>query len=198
MQVRRLGITPLKGCRHRAHPSLELTPAGPAGDRLFCLVDPGRGRVLRSVENPSLVRVVAAWDGRRLDVTLPDGSAYGEPRPAGETLTVDYWGRPTVVEVQDGPWAAAFSSHLGRDVLLARVPEPGAVVYGAGVTVISTGSLRALADRLGGSALADPETGGAQFRATVVVEADEPHVEDTWVGRRLRVGEATEIGRAHV
>lgn len=190
MQVRRLGLTPVKGCRHASRRALELTPAGPTGDRQFCLVDPALGRVLRSVENPALVRAVAAWDGRRLEVDLPGESVVGEPVPTGETRTVDYWGRATAVEVQDGPWASAFSRYLGREVQLARVPVAGAVVYGDQVTVVTTGSLEALARRTGGAALADPETGGARFRATVVVEADGEHAEDGWVGRRLRLGDA--------
>src|SRR5689334_3127296 len=61
VQVERIGFTPVKGGRHVAHESVSLDATGPVGDRAFCLVDPARARVLRTVENPSLVRTVAHW-----------------------------------------------------------------------------------------------------------------------------------------
>ena len=54
MQIERIGFTPLKGGRHVEHPDVELAPAGPMGDRVLCLVDPGRERVLRTVDHPAL------------------------------------------------------------------------------------------------------------------------------------------------
>ena len=47
MRVERIGFTPLKGARHLAHDSVELSATGPTGDRVFCLVDHAR-------ENPDL------------------------------------------------------------------------------------------------------------------------------------------------
>jgi len=63
----------------------------------------------------------------------------------------------------------------------------GEVVYGASVTVVTTGSMRLLAQRLG------REVADARFRSTFLVDTADsaPHVEDSWVGRELRVGEAT-------
>ncbi|CAN5584803.1 hypothetical protein BH10ACT10_BH10ACT10_18390 [soil metagenome] len=86
----------------------------------------------------------------------------------------------------EGPWAAAFSEHLGRTVVLARAGHPGEVVYGASVSLVTTSSLDLLAKHTCGPVDA------AQFRATFTVDTDglAPHVEDTWVGRRLRLGDA--------
>jgi uncharacterized protein YcbX len=39
------------------------------------------------------------------------------------------------------------------------------------------------------AALGDPDA--RRFRATVVVETDEPWMEDTWLGKELTVGDAT-------
>src|SRR6185312_12658496 len=44
----------------------------------------------------------------------------GVPAPTGRTLKVDYWGRVAALEVVDGPWAEAYSEHVGHDVLLSR------------------------------------------------------------------------------
>jgi uncharacterized protein YcbX len=88
--------------------------------------------------------------------------------------------------VVGGPWAEAYSRHLRRDVALARSGGPGEIVYGAPVSLVTTSSLRRVAAATGGA------VDGARFRATFTVDTDglAAHVEDSWVGRRLRIGEA--------
>ena len=164
MHVTRIGLTPVKGGRHAEQASVDLTLDGPVGDRVFCLVDPERGRVLRTVENPSMMRTSATWADGVLTSRLPGRTVEGVPAPTGRTLKVDYWGRVAALEVVDGPWADAYSEHVGRDVLLARAAHPGEVVYGASVTLVTTSSLAELARRTGG------DVDGAQFRATFTVD----------------------------
>ncbi|HET6626325.1 MAG TPA: MOSC N-terminal beta barrel domain-containing protein [Nocardioidaceae bacterium] len=193
MRIARIGLTPLKGARHVRQESVTLTPDGPVGDRLFCLVDPARGRVVRTVQNPALMQTVARWEGGVLRVELPGRTVEGTPMPTGEVLKVDYWGRTAAVEVCAGPWAGAFAAHLGYDVVLARAVHSGEVVYGAPVSLVTTSSLRVLSERLG------RDVAGARFRATFVVDTGDTApsgvagrlVEDAWVGRELRLGEAT-------
>jgi uncharacterized protein YcbX len=184
VRVERIGFTPVKGGRHVAHESVWLD-GGPVGDRAFCLVDRSRARVLRTVENPSLVRTVAHWQGGVLTVELPHGIVEGAPIGSGEVLEVDYWGRVTRLEVVEGPWAAAYSRFMGADVVLARA-APGAVVYAGPVSLVTTESLRWLEERVGRPVQAE------RFRSTFVVDsgAGAQRVEDDWVGRRLRLGEA--------
>lgn len=186
MEISSIGLTPLKGGRHQRRTAVDLTADGPVGDRLFCLVDPARERVLRTVENPALLASTATLDGDVLTVRLPGTTVTGTPVPTGEEVKADYWGRGAHLEVVDGPWAAAYADLLGRPVLLARVRAPGEVVYGAPVTLVGTGSLRLLAERLG--APVDP----ARVRATFVVDtgAAAPHLEDNWTGGVLDVGAA--------
>ena len=183
MHVSRIGFTSLKGARHVERPFVDLTMDGPVGDRLFCLVDPARGRVIRTVENPTLMRTTAMWVDGVLTATLPGAVVEGVPGLTGVTRTVDYWERRVRLEVVDGPWAEAYSSFLGRDVVLARAGG-GDVVYGASVSLITSGSVGELSRRVGTPVL------DAQLRATFTVHTDEPHVEDGWIGRRLVLGEA--------
>jgi uncharacterized protein YcbX len=192
--VERIGFTPVKGGRHLTHDVADLTPDGPAGDRVFCLVDRARGRVLRTVENPSLLQACARWDAGTLSVDLNGRSVEGKPVPSGETFTFDYWGRDARLEGCTGPWAQAYSEHLGRDVVLCRCVSPGEVVYGASVTIVTTASIRQLGERLGRT------VGSERFRATFLVdtEGSESHVEDSWIGRDLKLGEATVRVRAMV
>ena len=107
MHIERVGFTPLKGGRHVSHEHVDLTEDGPPGDRVFCLVDRARGRVVRTVENPSLLRVIAHCADGVLSAALPGGTVAGVPAPTGERLEVDYWGRVAAVEVCAGQWAAA-------------------------------------------------------------------------------------------
>ena len=185
MRVGRIGFTPVKGGHHQTHPSVCLTAPGPAGDRAFCLVDLDRARCLRTVENPTMLRTRASWDGRVLSVRTPTRTAVGEPRATGELRTIDYWGRPAHVELVDGPWAAAYSAHLEREVVLAA-SAPGEVVYRGSVSLVTSASLRHLSE------LVRAPVDGARFRATFQLDDEElePGAETAWVGRRLRLGAA--------
>jgi uncharacterized protein YcbX len=165
VRVSRIGFTPVKGGRHHEQPYVDLVLAGPVGDRVFCLVDPARGRVLRTVENPTLLQTSARWHAGVLTATLPDGRVSGVPLPTGEVLKVDYWGRVAALEVVEGPWAAAYSRHLGLDVLLARATHAGEVVYGASVSLVTSAALEALARRIGAP------VDEAVFRSTFTVDS---------------------------
>ena len=183
MHVSRIGFTSLKGARHLARSFVDLSGDGPVGDRVFCLVDLARGRVLRTVENPTLVQTRATWEAGVLTVTLPKATVEGVPAGVGETCTLDYWGRRVTLEILDGPWAAEYSTHLGYDVVMARATG-GNVVYGASVSLVTTGSLDELSRRVGTRML------DSQLRATFTVHTDAADSEDAWIGRRLRLGKA--------
>ncbi|MFC4782836.1 MOSC domain-containing protein [Nocardioides sp. MAHUQ-72] len=188
MRVVSVGFAPVKGTRWATYDAVTLDRHGPVGDRAFCLVDVAARQVLRTVQNPTLLAVRSHWDGRVLELALPSGGVASAPAvPSGERVTCDYWGRPADLALLDGPHAALASAWLGRPVRLAAAPR-GAVVYGAPVSVVSLASLRILADHVERPDLA---TAAARLRGTVVIDGDEPFAERTWVGRTLRLGEAT-------
>jgi uncharacterized protein len=188
LTVRSAGYSPVKGTAHRPYDVVELTPTGAVGDRRLCLVDLEQRRVLRTIQNPRLLTVLARRDGDVLTVTVPGADPLEAPVvPAGETVTCDYWGRPADLAVLDSPHAALLGEHLGKRVTLTAAP-PAAVVYnGPSVTLVGTASLRELGERAGLDLVAE----SARFRATLVVETDEPFVEETWLGHDLRAGDAT-------
>jgi uncharacterized protein YcbX len=186
VHVSRIGLAPLKGTRHLDLVSVELRQDGPVGDRVFCLVDPARGRVLRTVENPSLMRTWASCVDGVLTASLPEEEVVaGVPVTSGEQLKVDYWGRVAALDVVEGPWAAAFSRYLGYDVVLARCTRPGEVVYGASVSLVTTSSLARLGQDVG-------PVDERQFRATMTIDTGDepPFVEDRWHGRAICLGDA--------
>jgi uncharacterized protein YcbX len=192
LDVRSVGFTPVKGTRHVRQAAPQVDADGPVGDRLYCLVDTERRRVLKTVENPGLLAVVARRSGPLLSLTTPDGSSvHAAPERSGETLVCGYWGRPVDLALLDGPHAGLLSERLGRPVRLALAPR-GGVVYGSPVTIVATASLRDLGERAGHPRLVAE---ASRFRATYLVGTDVPYVEETWLGRemvadgvRLRIG----------
>lgn len=193
MQVRRLGYAVVKGTRHLARERLTLALDGVEGDRAFCLVDPSSGRVLKTVENPSLTAVEATvGDDGDLALRLPDGTQVsGRPTPTGDLTTVDYWGRSVTARLLDGPHAAALAAYLGRPVRLAAT-APGDVVWAGSVSVVTTGALERLRERMRASGATPPAPLDERFRATLTLDA----ADDPVPGTCLRIGTATiEVGR---
>lgn len=192
LEVVRAGFAPVKGTRHLMLDEVVLDGLGAVGDRGYALIevdpgDPTRGRVLRTVQNPSLVAVRAEIVGDRLDVELPgDESVFAVPVSTGRTVTCDYWGRDVAMELLEGPHAPLFSRWLDRPVQLARARR-GDVIFAGSVTLVTTASLRDLAERSDHPALLEQ---AARFRSTLVVETDEPYAEEGWTGRTVELGGA--------
>ncbi|WP_416954250.1 MOSC domain-containing protein [Nocardioides sp. T5] len=185
--VRRAGLAPVKGMRHLALDGVDVDEQGAVGDRTYCLVDVDAARVLRTVQHPAFIGVVARVDGHVLDLTLPTGDATRATAVrTGRTITCDYWGRDVDLDLVEGPHAELVSDWLGRRVRVAAAPR-GGVVFGDPLTVVGTASLRELARRTGRDELTGQP---GRFRATLVVETDEPHVEDSWAGREVVLGDA--------
>ena len=186
--VRRAGFAPVKGMRHLSLDRVVLDEQGAVGDRTWCLVDVEQSRVLRTVQHASLISVVARTRGDELELTLPTGECVSAPaRASRETVACDYWGRSVDLVLTDGPHAELLSDWLDEPVRLAAAPR-GGVVFADPVTVLGTASLRDLAARVGHEEVRHQ---AARFRATLVVETEEPYVEDSWVGQEHVVGEAT-------
>jgi uncharacterized protein YcbX len=182
------GYAPVKGTAHRPYDVVELTRAGVAGDRGLCLVDLEQQRVLRTIQNPRLLTVLARRDGDLLTITVPGAGPLAAPiERTGKTVTCDYWGRPAEVTLLRGPHAELLGDHLGKRVTLAAAPPAAVVFNGPTITLVGTASLRDLGERTGLDLLAE----AARFRASLVVDTDEPYVEETWLGRQLGAGAAT-------
>ena len=187
MLVSRIGWTPVKGGRHLEHDWVRLDEHGPVGDRVFALVDPVTRTSVLTAPNRRLALTTPLWDGRTLAVRFPDDTLVsGEPTGTGETVYFDYFGRGVPGEVQDGPWAQAYSDYLGQPVVLARMTDRRGVVYGAPVSLITTSSLRWLSQVTG-----QPIPDG-RFRMTLTLDtgAAPAFVEEGWLGRRVGLGGA--------
>jgi uncharacterized protein YcbX len=187
MQVSRLAIAPVKGLA-LVHPqAVVLGRAGVANDRRFYLVDPD-GHLVNNKTCGELMQVhpEVTGDADALTLRFPGGEAVSGEVEAGAAVETNFYGRPVRGRLVDGPWSNALSEHAGRPLRLVRTDDQGAAIDRLhGVSLISDGSLRALA-RHGGAGTVD----GRRFRMTIELEGCDEHEEDDWIGDEVEVGGA--------
>lgn len=192
-----LSVTPVKSMRLQTVDAIELEATGVRGDRRFYLVDE-EGALVNAKRMPELLTVRPAIESGRLTLRFPDGSTVeDEVRASDARIETSFYGRPVAGRVVEGPWADALSQLAGKRVRLARTEREGDGYdrgSNAGASLVSTGSLEALARATGATEPVD----GRRFRMTVGIDAEEPHVEDGWIGSRVRVGNAAVLVRAKV
>jgi uncharacterized protein YcbX len=190
ISVARISLTAVK-CFHLEHPAeVTLGPDGVVGNRLFFLVG-ADGERLRSSATAWPVVVSAAYDQVEdaLEMRFPDGEVVsGSAVPNGETLTMSLGGREQRVRIVPGPWAEPLSALGGCEVELARVERDGLAMVEP-VTLMSSASVGRLSREAG------RPVDGRRFRSLFELDGCNEHEEDTWEGRRLRLGDAlVEIG----
>ena len=187
-----ISVAPVKGLALAQREEVLLERSGVRENRRFHIIGDG-GRLLNGKQLGELFRVAAEWDeeGQRLALRFPDGSAADAVIELGEPVTTSFYGRPVAGRIVDGPWADALSSFAGRPLRLVQPVEPGGGLDrdGGGVTLLSTASLEAIREAAGVDLPVDPR----RFRMLFGVEGVEPHEEDSWIGRRVRIGEATAL-----
>lgn len=187
-RVARLNVTPVKSTALHHPDRIRLERYGAAGDREFFFVDE-RGRRFGGSRNAPLMPIRAEYEARqdRLKLCLPGGVVVSAgSAPNGEALTVDFYGRPVPAHVVEGDWEKALTRYVGHPVRLARVDRPEDATNERPVTLVSLASVEELS-RQGGR---DGPVDAGRFRMLIEVDGCAPHEEDTWGGRRARMGQA--------
>jgi uncharacterized protein YcbX len=193
-----ISIAPVKSLA-LAHPrQVRLEPYGVRENRRFYLVDED-GRLANGKRLGRLVQVAADYDeaGETLALRFPDGALVSGQVELGDAVETVFFGSTVEGRLVLGPWAEALSDFAGRPLRLVRANAPGAAVdrgRKAAVSLVSTGSLEALARAAGLSGPVD----GRRFRMLFGVEGVAAHEEDSWLGRRVRIGEAAAVLRGNV
>ena len=180
--VATISITPVKSLGLHHPDAVELTDVGVAGDRRYFLVDEA-GRLVGGTKHGPLVRVRAEVDGDRLTLRLPEGGDVVGDVELGDRVTTDFYGRPVEGRLVDGPWAEALSGFVGRSLRIVRAEHDDAFDVHP-VTLVSLGSCARLAAEL------DADVDPRRFRMLLTLDGSDPHEEDTWSGRLVRVGDA--------
>jgi MOSC domain-containing protein len=115
---------------------------------------------------------------------FPDGSEVEGPAlPTGEPFMLRYHTGPVEVRPVAGDWTSRLCELAGYDVQLVR---PGGVgeTLDAPVTLVSTASVARLEREAG------RPVDARRFRMLFDLEGCEPHEEDEWAGRPVRIGGA--------
>ena len=115
----------------------------------------------------------------------------------GDRVETSFYGRPVVGRIVAGPFGEALSELVGKPVRVARTEREGdGVDRGrmAPASLVSTASLEALRAAAG----VDERVDGRRFRMTVGVDGVDAHVEDGWIGERVRLGGAVVLVRERV
>jgi len=161
----------------------ELTPAGVHGDRAWGLVDREVKAIVSSSQGKRKWRDIVTLGARYLRPPPSYGPASPVEiiTPSGKTMRSD---EPDIDR--------QLSAFLGGDAHLAdKETEQPRTEYGyEPVHLLTTGSLQAFAAHHPQGQFAP-----ARFRPNIVVDTGGAwgFIEQTWVGRRLRIGEAVEI-----
>ncbi len=187
--VSRLSTTPVKGTALHHPQTVTVTGNGVLENRRFHLVD-AEGRLLNGKQHGPLVRVTAEYDAAadRLVLRFPDREPVeGRTDDLGEAVRTDFYGRDVAGHRVAGPFSAALSGFVGREVHLVAVDRPGDAVDVHPVTLVSAATLEHLRSVTPGGERVDHR----RFRMLVEVDDCDVHEEDTWAGRRVRIGGAT-------
>jgi len=184
--VARISLTPVKGFA-LVHPDeVQLTPSGVMGDRRFLLVD-ADGNRLRSSLTAWPIVVSAAYDAahERLEMRFPDGAVVEDSAAGSGPLRMwnFHGGRVGRGRVVEGQWNDRLSALAGHDVRVVRPDEPE-TLREAPVTLVSRASVERLEREAAG------RVDARRFRMLFDLDGCAEHEEDTWDGRRLRVGDA--------
>ncbi len=186
--VSRLSTTPVKGTALHSPTRLALTRDGVADNRRFHLVD-ARHRLFNGKQHGPLVRITAQYDAERehLSLQIPGRAPVeGTTTELGDPVVTDFYGRDVAGRLVTGPWSAALGEFVGRPVHLVATDTPGAAVDVHPVTLISSATVEHLRSVTPGGERLDSR----RFRMLVEVDGCEVHEEDTWAGRRVRLGQA--------
>jgi uncharacterized protein len=188
-RVASISIAPVKGLALVSPESVLLEEHGVRENRRFYLVD-ADGRLRNGKHLGRLFQVVPeSFDDGALALRFPDGCLVEGNVELGEPLTTSFYGRPVEGRVVVGPWAEALSELAGVELRLVQVERAGDGNDRGRAGAASLVALASLDEFARAAGLAE-RVDARRFRMLFGVDGVEAHTEDTWLGRRVRIGEA--------
>ena len=179
-RVSELWWYPVKSFLGQRRDSLTVLPEGVPGDREFALADASTGRVLSAKRVHQLVS--GRTEGN--EMVLPDGRRLSpDAGDAAEVLSA-WLGRN--VRVVRAPGAETRPEIEGEEDAIFR-GQPGGLHDDSPIHVVTTSTLASLRTLYTGG-----DYDARRFRPNIVIDTGrvEGPVEQTWIGRVLRIGSA--------
>jgi uncharacterized protein YcbX len=186
--INRISITPVKSMRLHHPERVRLESFGVLGNRRFYVADP-IGRLWNNKRFGPLQLIHAEWDPgtERLSLLFPDGTVLeGDATSVDGPVQTDFWGRKGTGRAVAGSLAEALSDYVGIPVMLVRADAPGVASDAAPVSLYSVASAEEIDRRAGRITPHDRR----RWRMLVEVDGCDPHEEDEWIGRDVRLGRA--------
>jgi uncharacterized protein YcbX len=186
--VRAIHVSPVKSLRLVPVTDARIEQDGIPGDRRFALLDPRRARVATQREIGTLAQIESRYDPEtgELALVMPDGTCVAAAVNGGRPASVKLWDRVVEGQALDGPWSAAISEAIGREVEVLELPDGIRALDSHPISLLSQAS----ADEVGHRGGIDGGFDARRFRPSLLLDGLGPHEEDTWVGRSVRAGEA--------
>ena len=185
-RVARFSIAPVRslGLQHPAE--IDLTELGVVEDRRFFLTNDDN-RLVDQLIVFKLVQVASRTDpeAATLWMQFPDGTVVDGEVELAEAVETPIHGRTGVGHRVVGPWSEALTDFVGMPMRVIRCDRPGGTRRGNPASILSDGSVRELAAHAGRDWV-----DSRRFRMLMDLEDAAAHEEDTWIGRRIRIGDA--------
>jgi uncharacterized protein YcbX len=185
LSVAAINIAPVKALG-LVHPDrVRLERDGVAEDRrLFLVREDGSVATLRT--HPQLTAVVPDLDltNCTLALTLPDGSVTRSPlEPVGAAVEVDLFGKTRTGRAVPGDLADVLSEVAGEPLRLVLADRVGVGWDEGPVSLLARASVEQVATPGPG------DRASRRYRMLLDVAGAAPFEEDSWVGRRIEVGD---------
>lgn len=163
---------------------------GMSGDRRYGIVERATQRVLSAKTLPMLLDGAARLDGSAAEIELPDGRTVHSTDHDVDELLSGWLRRDVRLEIAEPARPRSFEMAVDPEddeSPVVELPCPPQTFLDAGpVHLLTTAGLRAAATHYPGG-----RWDVRRFRPTLLVDVDgDEFVEDEWIGRTVRVGEA--------
>jgi uncharacterized protein YcbX len=190
LTVSRLSVTPVRSLALQHPDSVELGPNGVADDRRYSLHTED-GRIFDGTKYGPMVQIRARLERddrhERLTLELPSNEVIAGDVELGDPVQLDVYDRVFTARPVIGPWADAISGWVDRPVQLFRSERLPHEEDRYAVSMVSDASVEELARQGNGGRPVDSR----RFRMLIeIAGAEQPHQEDTWLGRQVTIGEA--------
>jgi MOSC domain-containing protein len=185
-RVARFSIAPVRSLGLQHPTEIDLTERGVVEDRRFFLTSDAN-RLVDQLIVFKLVQVASRTDpeATSLWMRFPDGTEVDGEVELAEAVETPIHGRTGVGHRVIGPWAEALTRFVGMPIRVIRCDRVGGTRSGNPASIISDGSVRELAAHAGVDWV-----DSRRFRMLIDLEDARAHEEDTWIGKRVRLGDA--------